>query len=96
MLPDSQCCDCFEDFGTQPALYEHRKDPCRQKPPPGSYGINKEQEKKLRSRKIYQKPLDEEEKWHAIYKIIFPGEKNMPSPCRKRGLPKLKLKLMLL
>ncbi|KAJ3469773.1 hypothetical protein MRS44_003893 [Fusarium solani] len=87
MLSDSQCCNCFEDFGTKPALDEHRQDPCRQKPSPRPYGINREQEKQLRSRKMYQTCPDEEEKWRAIYTIIFPGGENLPSPYYEPEVP---------
>ncbi|KAI8680329.1 hypothetical protein NCS57_00313300 [Fusarium keratoplasticum] len=87
MLSSTQCENCLEQFETRPVLDEHRQNPCRKKPPSGSYGINKEQEKQLRSRKMYQKSLDEEEKWRAIYKIIFPGEKNIPSPYYEPEVP---------
>ncbi|RSL82576.1 hypothetical protein CDV31_016923 [Fusarium ambrosium] len=87
MLLSTQCEDCLEVFDTSPALDEHARNPCRKKPPQRSYGINKEQEKQLRSRRMYQKSLDEEEKWRAIYKIIFPGEKNIPSPYYEPEVP---------
>lgn len=90
MLSGTQCENCFEQFESRLVLDEHRQDPCRKKPPSGSYGINSEQERQLRSRKMYQKSLDEEEKWRAIYKIIFPDEENIPSPCRRLALPDLK------
>ncbi|RSL93847.1 hypothetical protein CDV31_014545 [Fusarium ambrosium] len=87
MLLSTQCEDCLTVFETLPALDEHLRNPCRKKPPQRSYGINKEQEKQLRSRRMYQKSLDEEEKWRAIYKIIFPGEKNIPSPYYEPEVP---------
>jgi hypothetical protein len=44
-------------------------------------GLDKEQEKKLKSKK--KSSLSEEEKWREIYKILFPhdDEEAMPSPC---------------
>ncbi|UPK96912.1 hypothetical protein LCI18_007847 [Fusarium solani-melongenae] len=87
MLSSTQCENCLEQFETRPVLDEHLQNPCRKKPPSGSYGINRQQEKQLRSRKMYQKSLDEEEKWRAIYKIIFPGEKNIPSPYYEPEVP---------
>jgi hypothetical protein len=60
------------------------------------HGINTKQEKQLRSRKIYQKTLDEEEKWRAIYKIIFPEAQDIPSPCKMPAFIAVKLRLMLL
>lgn len=96
MLTSTQCESCLEQFENEPAFDEHVRNLCRKKQPSGSYGINKEQEKQLRSRKMYQKSLDEEEKWRAIYRIIFPGEKDIPSPCRRLVIPNLNLKLMTL
>ncbi|KAI8686662.1 hypothetical protein NCS56_00326700 [Fusarium sp. Ph1] len=87
MLSDTQCHHCMEDFETQVALDEHIETPCRRKPPLKSHGINKKQEGQLRSRKMYQKSLDEEEKWRAIYKIIFPDEENIPSPYYEPEVP---------
>ncbi|KAJ3453956.1 hypothetical protein MRS44_018588 [Fusarium solani] len=87
MLSSTQCENCLEQFETRPALDDHLQTPCREKPPLGSYGINKEQESQLRSRKMYQKSFDGEEKWRAIYKIIFPGEGNIPSPYYEPEVP---------
>jgi hypothetical protein len=44
-------------------------------------GVDKEQEKKLRSRK--KSTLSEEEKWREMFRVIFPDhdEDLMPSPC---------------
>ncbi|KAI8724142.1 hypothetical protein NCS52_00271900 [Fusarium sp. LHS14.1] len=89
MLTSTQCEKCLEQFETEPAFDEHVRNLCRKKPPSGSYGINKEQEKQLRSRKMYQKSLDEEEKWRAIYRIIFPGEKDIPSPYYDPEVPEI-------
>jgi hypothetical protein len=45
---------------------------------------------------MYQKSLDEEEKWRAIYKIIFPEAQDIPSPCKMPAFIAVKLRLMLL
>ncbi|KAM6532805.1 hypothetical protein FALCPG4_005855 [Fusarium falciforme] len=87
MLSDTQCHDCMEDFETHVALDEHLETPCRLKPPLKPHGINKKQEGQLRSRKMYQKSLDEEEKWRAIYKIIFPDAQGIPSPYYEPEVP---------
>lgn len=79
ILPERQCHDCLGHFETQAELDQHLEAPCRQEPPLKFHGINKNQEKQLRSRKMYRKSLDEEEKWRAVYKITFPDEVNIPS-----------------
>lgn len=81
MLSNTQCHECLEEFGDSATLEKHHNAPCQPKSPLRSHGINKNQEKELRSRRMYQKSLDEEEKWRAIYRIIFPDEENIPSPC---------------
>jgi hypothetical protein len=86
----------MEDFETQVALDEHLETPCRLKPPLKPHGINKKQEGQLRSRKMYQKSLDEEEKWRAIYKIIFPDAQGIPSPCKIPIFFAINLRLTLL
>ncbi|KAI8710798.1 hypothetical protein NCS52_01539800 [Fusarium sp. LHS14.1] len=89
MLPNTQCEKCLAQFETESAFDEHVRNPCQKKPPSGSSGINKEQERQLRSRKMYQKSSDEEEKWRAIYRIIFPGEKDIPSPYYDPEVPEI-------
>ena len=43
-------------------------------------GCSKEQEGKLRKKEIRGKP--EDEKWNAMYRILFPFDENIPLPCR--------------
>ena len=47
-------------------------------------GFNKDQETKLRSKKRSRIPLTEEEKWKAVWQILFPNdtEDDIPSPCK--------------
>jgi hypothetical protein len=44
-------------------------------------GLDKEQEKKLKSKK--KSSLSEEERWREVYKVLFPNddEETIPSPC---------------
>ncbi|KAM6530146.1 hypothetical protein FALCPG4_008270 [Fusarium falciforme] len=87
ILPERQCHDCLGHFETQAELDQHLEAPCRQEPPLKFHGINKNQEKQLRSRKMYRKSLDEEEKWRAVYKITFPDEVNIPSSYYEPEVP---------
>jgi hypothetical protein len=50
-------------------------------PPQPVEGFDKQQEKKLKSRK--RSTLSEEEKWRETFRILFPDdeEENIPSPC---------------
>jgi predicted methyltransferase len=40
------------------------------------------QEKQLKSRKHTAKRQTDEEKWADIYRLLFPGEERVPSPCK--------------
>ncbi|RMJ03426.1 hypothetical protein BHE90_015100 [Fusarium euwallaceae] len=88
--PEFQCHRCYDEFTTETALHDHQRadDPCEKKKPVSVSGrINAQQEEQMRSRKIYQKSLDEGEKWKAVYKIIFPDDEIIPSPYFDSGLP---------
>ncbi|KAF4470684.1 hypothetical protein FALBO_2398 [Fusarium albosuccineum] len=88
-LPEHQCQRCYEDFGNKTSLHDHQRSnpPCQTKEPPKMKGINEKQEKALKSRKMYQKSLTEEEKWTEIYKILFPEDHPIPSPYYEPELP---------
>ncbi|KAJ3548026.1 hypothetical protein NM208_g1212 [Fusarium decemcellulare] len=88
-LPEHQCQRCYEDFGNKTLLHDHQRanPPCQTKEPPKMKGINEKQEKALKSRKMYQKSLTEEEKWTEIYKILFPDDAPIPSPYYEPELP---------
>lgn len=48
--------------------------------PPGD--ITTYQEKQLKSRKHSARRQTDEEKWVEIYRLLFPGEERIPSPCK--------------
>lgn len=81
MYSGFQCHRCYDEFATETALYNHQRadNPCEKKPV--SNKIDVQQEKQLRSRMMYRKSLNNEEKWNAVYKIIFPDAEVVPSPC---------------
>jgi hypothetical protein len=45
-------------------------------------GITKKMEEKIRSRKSAYPGETQAEKWVHIYKILFPGDEEIPSPCK--------------
>jgi hypothetical protein len=47
-------------------------------------GFDKEQERRLKSKKRSQVYQSEEHKWKGVYRILFPddNEDGMPAPCR--------------
>lgn len=47
-------------------------------------GFNKDQEKKLRSRKKATADTTDEDKWREIYMILFPDDDlaSIPTPCK--------------
>jgi hypothetical protein len=47
-------------------------------------GIDGEQEAKLKSRRKEYTKKTEPEKWHTVYRILFPGDdpEHAPSPCK--------------
>jgi hypothetical protein len=81
-----QCHRCCSTFPNEPTLRDHQRDArgceIREQVPPE--GFDKDQERKLKSKKrslVYQ---SEEDKWKGVYRILFPDdvEEAMPSPCK--------------
>jgi len=46
-------------------------------------GIDKSQEQALRSKKRSASIKTEVDKWNQIYRIIFPDDREIPSPCER-------------
>lgn len=81
-----QCNRCCATFANEPTLREHQRDPhgCDIKDQVPLEGFDKDQERKLKSKKrslVYQ---SEEDKWKGVYRILFPDDNDvdMPSPCK--------------
>ncbi|KAL1598784.1 hypothetical protein SLS60_007926 [Paraconiothyrium brasiliense] len=79
-----QCNRCCSTFANEPTLREHQRDPrgCEIKEQVPLEGFDKDQERKLKSKKrslVYQ---SEEDKWKGVYRILFPDDNDvdMPSP----------------
>jgi hypothetical protein len=83
LLPP-QCHRCCTSFSNDVALREHQRDArgcnVREQVPPE--GFDKEQERRLKSKKKSQTYQTEEEKWKSVYRILFPddGEADIPTP----------------
>lgn len=81
-----QCNRCCSTFSNEPTLREHQRDArgCEIKDQVPLEGFDKDQERKLKSKKrslVYQ---SEEDKWKGVYRILFPDDNDvdMPSPCK--------------
>lgn len=48
----------------------------------GQEGISQEQVLELKSRKRNRAVSSEHDKWIHVYKILFPGDYLIPSPCK--------------
>lgn len=75
------CNRCFESFDDPKGLKDHQRaqTPCRLTDNARADVITDEQEELLRVRARANTP--EEERWEDMYRIVFPGEKTIPSPC---------------
>lgn len=83
LLPP-QCHRCCATFSTDLILREHQRDPsgCEVREQVPVEGFDKDQEQQLKSKKRSQTYLTEEEKWKAVYRILFPDDRDedMPTP----------------
>lgn len=75
------CNRCFESFDDPKGLKDHQRaqTPCRLTDNARADVITDEQEELLRVRARANTP--EEERWEDMYRIVFPDEKTIPSPC---------------
>ena len=80
-----QCHRCCSTFANEPTLREHQRDPrgCEVKEHVPLEGFDKDQERKLKSKKRSLVYMSEEDKWKGVYRVLFPddNEADMPSPC---------------
>lgn len=59
--------------------HQSASDPCELRPNKVVDGLTAEQKKQLKPR---DKNNSEEQKWIKIYKICFPNDTEIPSPCK--------------
>jgi hypothetical protein len=81
------CNRCFESFDDPKGLKDHQRaqTPCRLSENARADVITEEQEELLRVRARANTP--EEERWEDMYRIVFPDEKTIPSPCTSHHPP---------
>lgn len=88
MFPKFRCNRCRQDLKSSARLNEHQRADIicqRQSEEPEEEGIDEEKEKLLRARKRKNgksRQMGEEGKWVEIYKILFPHDDPVPSPCK--------------
>ena len=81
-----QCPWCYRPFKNDAALNEHHRalegSELRRGEP--MEGFNKEQEKRLRSRKRPALEQIEEDGWKKVYRVLFPDDtlSTIPLPCK--------------
>lgn len=83
LLPRYQCNRCFEDLQSLAGLTEHQRlqTPCPLEDPEPQEGIDEDQERRLRAKRRNKGKLSEEDKWVEVYRLLFPGDELIPSPC---------------
>jgi hypothetical protein len=85
LLPP-QCHRCCTTCADDIALREHQRDlrGCEVREQIPLEGFDKDQERRLKSKKRSQVYQSEEDKWKGVYRILFPddGEGDMPAPCK--------------
>jgi hypothetical protein len=83
-LPAFQCNRCFEDFPDESPLQDHNRQISQcvaRAPEEKPEGISRSQADMLKKRG--RKSATGPERWREIYRIIFPTEHGIPSPCKK-------------
>lgn len=74
------CTRCYRQFRTKDDLVAHRRSavPCGLRDPQPLQGLNEDQRELLKPR---DRNKSEEERWKTVYKICFPADQIIPSPC---------------
>ena len=75
------CERCYTAFRSDEALLAHTRQisRCDVRDPRPMEGLTKEQKELLKPR---DRNKSEEERWNAVYKICFPNDQSIPSPCK--------------
>lgn len=81
------CPRCQEQFDSEEEVTGHLNAPerCEKKPRKANEeGFDREQELRLRTKKRSKGEGSEEEKWRAVFMVLFPNApvSEVPSPCR--------------
>jgi len=81
----TQCQRCWEEFKTEQEFARHQTSDERcpiLRNQRIALGFDKEQEKQLRSKKRFDSIKTADDYWVHIYKILFPSDDKIPSPCK--------------
>lgn len=75
------CDRCYSVFKNEDDLTAHRRDPspCTVQDPRPMQGLTNEQKKLLKPR---DRNKSEKARWNTIYRICFPNDEFLPSPCK--------------
>lgn len=86
-LQPAYCVRCCQLFASQEELNNHHlsAERCPDVPyKPVIDGITNDQAKQLRSRRVKEGVNTEEAKWINVYFILFPNDREAPSPCKSQ------------
>lgn len=78
-----ECSRCWLSLKTEKDLADHvrRETPCEVQPQLVEW-IPREKIKVLKDRKKAPLGQSKRERWEYVYKVLFPEEPNLPSPCK--------------
>jgi hypothetical protein len=84
-----RCVRCWLEMPSEPARLEHlqQDNRCKRIPEPHDNRIHPHVLKQLNFKKApYAYAKTAREKWELLYKELFPGETEIPSPCKSTGV----------
>lgn len=83
-----QCLRCGDRFDSEELLLSHvrGKERCPTRTLVPAFGVNQSNIIALKSKKA-MRGRPNEEKWKDIYRILFPGQSHIPSPCESSYCP---------
>lgn len=77
LLSTTHCDRCFEDLKDGQSLLQHRSQvQCEQKALPYLTA-----DRIFLLRQQMKRGIEDSEKWKNMYRILFPGDTHIPSPC---------------
>lgn len=80
--PDHQCPRCLTEFENNQAKMQHcqAQETCKVGESPSIMGFLDENKMRLLKQRG-KTTASESEKWFSMYRILFPNETSLPSPC---------------
>src|SRR2546430_2168965 len=85
-----RCHRCCLEFRLESEVDEHQRinDRCELRKKEPVEGINKNQERRLKSRKKGVSWPDGGDRWNGVYHISFPDDRDIPSLCESTAFKK--------